>query len=211
MSEQEPARDLRELLRIAEAAALAGAAVVRAGAGRARGEVDLKGRGDYVTEVDRDSEDAIIAVLRKRSPDIQLLAEESGGDLTGDLVWVIDPLDGTTNFVHGFPAVAVSVALLSQGRPVVGVVAAPLLDQLYRAIAGQGAWSNDGARLQVRDADPRTAIVATGFPFRKPENRERYLGVFEPALEAFEDMRRAGAAALHLAWPAARVLDGFFE
>lgn len=199
--------NLFALLDTAEAAALAGGAVVTAGAGA--GSVEVKGAGDYVTEVDRASERAIVEVLSAGTPGIPVLAEESGGTLT-ERSWVVDPLDGTTNFVHGFPAVGVSIALVEEGRPVVGVVHAPFLRQTWAATRGEGAWLA-GRRLRVSERDPKGSVLGTGFPFRRKALLPRYLEVLRGALERFEDLRRPGAAALDLAWVASGVFDGFFE
>ena len=199
--------DLTRLLDTAEAAALAGGAVVRGGLASAN--VEVKGAGDYVTEVDRASERAIVEVLSAGAPGISVVGEEGGGDL-GGRAWVVDPLDGTTNFLHGFPAVAVSIALVEDGRPVVGVVHAPFLSQTWTAVRGGGAWLGRD-RLAVSERDPDRAVLGTGFPFRRKELLPRYLEVLRGALERFEDLRRPGAAALDLAWVAGGVFDGFFE
>lgn len=166
--------------------------------------------GDYVTEADRASEDAIIAVLGRRAPDIPVLAEERGGARTG-VRWAVDPLDGTTNFTRGLPVVAVSVALLDAGLPVVGVVLAPWLGLEFATERDGGATLNGQALPRLGSGDPATAIVATGFPFRRKERIDRYLPVFTGGLRSFEDLRRAGSAALDLAWTAAGTFDGFFE
>jgi len=171
---------------------------------------ELKGRGDYVTATDRRSENAILKVLAREAPGIAVLAEERGGTRAGTM-WAVDPLDGTTNFTRGFPLVAISVALLEGGSPIAGVVLAPFLDLEFTAARGHGAFMN-GARLPPQRAlDPSGAIVATGFPFRNKKLLHRYLAMFGQALERFEDLRRAGAAALDLAWCAASTFDGFFE
>jgi myo-inositol-1(or 4)-monophosphatase len=173
-------------------------------------EVERKGRGDYVTEVDRRAEETVREVLGKESPDLPVVGEELGGQAAEEY-WLVDPLDGTTNFIHGFPAVGVSVALVSGGRPVAGAVHAPYLGTTWSAARGGGA-EQDGAPLKVSEAAPEDAIVGTGFPFRhKDERLEEYLGVMLPALRRFEDLRRPGAVALDLAWVAAGVFDGFFE
>jgi myo-inositol-1(or 4)-monophosphatase len=173
-------------------------------------EVERKGRGDYVTEVDRRAEETVRQLLGKESPDLPVVGEELGGQ-TAEEYWLVDPLDGTTNFIHGFPAVGVSVALVSSGRPVAGAVHAPYLGTTWSAARGGGA-DQDGAPLKVSEAAPEDAIVGTGFPFRhKDERLEEYLGVMLPALRRFEDLRRPGAVALDLAWVAAGVFDGFFE
>jgi myo-inositol-1(or 4)-monophosphatase len=141
------------------------------------------------------------------------LAEERGGR-TRTQYWVVDPLDGTANFLHGFPIVGVSVALVEEGMPVVGAVDAPFLDVVFVAARGYGAEVRESGRtdrLRTSHREPEQAIVATGFPFRDKSLVPRYLPVFGRSLERFEDLRRAGAAALDLAWVAAGVFDGFFE
>lgn len=172
--------------------------------------VELKHAGDYVTATDRNSETAILEVLARESPGVAVLAEERGG-LRAQTMWAVDPLDGTTNFTRSFPAVAVSVALLEEGVPSVGVVLAPFLGLEFTVARGAGAFRN-GERLPVhRTLDPAGAVVATGFPFRDKALLPRYLSVMEGALGRFEDLRRAGAAALDLAWTASSTFDGFFE
>ena len=126
-------------------------------------------------------------------------------------MWVVDPLDGTTNFTRGFATVGISVALLEARLPVVGVVLGPFLDLEFTVATGHGAYRN-GERLPAhRVVEPANAVVATGFPFRRKAVLPRYLAMFENALAAFEDLRRAGAAALDLAWTASSTFDGFFE
>jgi myo-inositol-1(or 4)-monophosphatase len=196
---------------VALRAARAGAQVlVDAGLPRPGGAADIKGAGDYVTAWDRRSESAILEVLAREAPGIAVLAEERGGARAGTM-WAVDPLDGTTNFTRGFPSVGVSVGLLERGLPLLGVVIAPFFDKEFAAARGQGATLN-GERLPLlRVLDPSNAVVATGFPFRNKKLLPRYLSVMEAALQRFEDLRRAGAAALDLAWTAAGTFDGFFE
>jgi myo-inositol-1(or 4)-monophosphatase len=172
-------------------------------------EPELKGHADYVTEVDRAAEAAIRAVLGQEGPGIPVLGEELGGR-EADRYWLVDPLDGTVNFVHGFPVVGVSVALVEEGRPVAGAVHAPYLDTTFTAARGQGA-EQDGRPLRVSESEPDRAVVGTGFPFRRKDRLPEYLRMMLPALERFEDLRRPGAVALDLAWVAAGVFDGFFE
>jgi myo-inositol-1(or 4)-monophosphatase len=124
--------------------------------------------------------------------------------------WVVDPLDGTTNFVLGFPVVAISVALVEEGRPMVGVVLGPLLDLSFHATRGGGAWCED-RRLEVSERPPERAIVAVALPFRDRSLLGRYLPVMEAVFARVEDVRRPGAAALDLAWVAAGVFDGYAE
>lgn len=191
------------------AAEAAGALVVEAHARTGTLTAEVKSPGDYVTEIDRSAEQAAIRVLRAGAPDIAILAEESGGT-RHDRMWVIDPVDGTTNFVRRFPVVGVSVALVENGRPVVGAVIAPLLGEAWSAAEGEGAFDREGHRLTV-STHPGAGVVATGFPFRRKERLRRYLTVMTRALERFEDLRRAGAASLDLAYVGAGAFDGYFE
>jgi myo-inositol-1(or 4)-monophosphatase len=203
---------LDELATVAAVAARIGGDTIRA-AGRGRRAIE-KDPGDYVTEVDLASERAIAAFLESRTPDIPVTGEETGGE-RGERYWLVDPLDGTTNFVHGFPIVGVSVALVERGRPVAGAVHAPYLRETYMAARGSGATVEhpDGSleTMLVADRPVEQAVVGTGFPFRHKESLARYLRVLTAALDRFEDLRRPGAASLDLAWVAAGVFDGFFE
>ena len=205
-----PVRSQSELRTLALAAAQAAGDVIRASRREAAPlHAELKGVGDYVTAVDRAAEAAAVAVLRHADPSIDVLAEERGGEVSARM-WVIDPLDGTTNFLRGFPEVGVSIALVEDGVPCVGVVTAPLTGGEWSAVAGGGAFDAAGRRLDIRESQG-LGVVATGFPFRRAQNRPRYLPVMTAAMESFEDLRRAGAASLDLAYAAAGVWDGFFE
>jgi len=202
--------DLDALLDAAGRAATAGAAIVLEGFGGGANNVRAKGPGDCVSDADTGSEHAIRAVLHDAAPELAFFGEESGGE-RADVGWFVDPLDGTANFVHGFPVVGVSVALVADGRPVVGVIHAPMLGRVYSARLGGGAFC-DGEPIHVSDRPTEEAICATGFPFRSKRDRlPQYFPVFERALLTFEDLRRAGAASLDLAWTSAGVLDGYFE
>jgi myo-inositol-1(or 4)-monophosphatase len=196
---------------VALRAARAGAAVLGVNSlPRPGGAAEVKGRGDYVTGTDRDSESAILDVLAREAPGVPVLAEERGG-LRAQTMWAVDPLDGTTNFTRGFPVVGISVALLDHGRPVAGAVLAPYLRLEFTMAQGRGAFLN-GERLPAhRVLDPSSAVLATGFPFRNKQLLPRYLSMFGRALGRFEDLRRAGAAALDLAWTSSSTFDGFFE
>jgi myo-inositol-1(or 4)-monophosphatase len=201
--------DLPALLHAAEHAAFAGGSIVAEHFGAA-GNAREKAPGDWVSDVDTGSEAAVREALERDWPSLPVFGEEGGG-VRGDVGWLVDPLDGTANFLHGFPAVGVSVALVEHGVPVVGVVHAPLLGITYTACSGGGAFSN-GERMAVSERDAEQAICATGFPFRaKADRLDEYLPVFEAALRRFEDLRRAGSASLDLAWTAAGVFDGYFE
>jgi myo-inositol-1(or 4)-monophosphatase len=202
--------DLARYRDLAVRAALEGGRVIL-GARGGVGEVRAKGAGDYVTEADRASERAIGEIIREGAPGIPVVGEELGGEEARDRFWLVDPLDGTTNFVHGFPAVGVSVALIEEGRPVVGAVHAPVLGETWSAARGSGAVDDAGRPLRVSDRPPERAVVGTGFPFRSKHRLEEYLAVFIPALRRFEDLRRPGAVCLDLAWVASGVFDGFFE
>jgi myo-inositol-1(or 4)-monophosphatase len=213
MSGDDP--DLAQLARIAERAARAGGTTILSADPVAIDAAERKGAGDYVTAVDRASEAAIVALLAEATPSIPVVGEEGGGR-AGESYWLVDPLDGTANFLHGFPIVAVSVAFVRGASPVAGAVHAPFLGDSYRAGLGAGAWHvrPDGGEvsLRVSGRSVEDAIVGTGFPFRrKADLLDRYLATFAGALARFEDLRRPGAAALDLAWVAAGVFDGFFE
>jgi myo-inositol-1(or 4)-monophosphatase len=204
---------LPSLAEAAAAAARAGGVIVLAATAPTAGSPATppaprsKGTGDYVTDADIASEHAIRQVLEATR--IPVLGEEAGGR-TSARYWVVDPLDGTTNFVHRFPAVGVSIALVVEGRPALGVVHAPLLGRTWVGWEGGGAWSGKEP-LSVSARPVASAVVGTGFPFRRKDNLPRYLEAFRRAFGRFEDLRRPGAAALDLAWVAEGVFDGFFE
>jgi myo-inositol-1(or 4)-monophosphatase len=194
------------------AARRAGEVIVRnldRGGGIAASE---KSRNDFVSEVDRAAEQVLIATIRKSYPDHGFLAEESGSHDGDDYTWIIDPLDGTTNFLHGFPQFAVSVACRHRDRMEVGVVLDPLRGELFTAARGEGAQL-DGRRLRVTQRlGLDGALIGTGFPFR--ENRrwlKPYIAMLEYVMDNTAGVRRPGAAALDLAYVAAGRLDGFWE
>jgi myo-inositol-1(or 4)-monophosphatase len=197
----------------AEAARAAGAEVAAGFAALAHGVgaagVVVKGPGDYVSAVDVASERIVKEVLAHHAPQIPFFGEEEGGE-RAHLGWIVDPLDGTANFLHGFPVVGVSVALVEDGRPIAAAVHAPMLGLTWTAARGQGAWL-DGRRLQVSERPPSEAICATGFPFKVKDRLEEYIHVADGAFTTMEDLRRAGAASLDLAWTASGTFDGFFE
>jgi myo-inositol-1(or 4)-monophosphatase len=200
--------DLPVLLDVALEAARIGGDIVERSWGGAE-HVRAKAPGDWVSEVDVESENAIRHALERDAPGIAFFGEEAGGD-RADLGWFVDPIDGTSNFIHGVHAVGVSIGLVADGRPVVGVVHAPMLGETFTAHEGGGAFRN-GVRLQVSDRPPEVAICATGFPFRRRHMLDAYLETFLPIARSIEDFRRIGAATLDLAWTASGVLDGFFE
>ena len=194
-----------------EAARAAGARLAGAWAGPR--QVVRKGRStlDLVTEVDQACEADIRAVLARHTPDVPVLGEEEGGAWEASTRWIVDPIDGTTNFVHGFPWFAVSIGLEIDGERAVGVIYEPVRDRLYTAARGQGAFVN-GARLQVSEtAELGQALLATGFPYDRRERVDELLALVREALLAGQGLRRAGAACLDLAMVAEGRLDAYFE
>ncbi|MDR0379997.1 MAG: inositol monophosphatase, partial [Candidatus Accumulibacter sp.] len=175
-----------------------------------------KHENDFVTEIDKAAEAAIIEILREAYPDYGILAEESGltnaGEGGEDYQWVIDPLDGTTNFIHGFPQYAVSIALTHKGRPNQAVVFDVVRNELFIASKGNGAYLND-RRIRVTRCDRmERALLGTGFPFRHKENVvDAYLAIFKSLARRTAGIRRAGSAALDLAYVACGRFDGFWE
>lgn len=192
-------------------AARAGAAIVGAAMGK-KAETEFKSRGNPVTAVDRNSESAILDVIRHHYPDDVLVAEESGGGNWRDQrVWVIDPLDGTVNFVHGIPHVAVSVAFWAQGEGRVGVVIDVTRGEEFVASTGGGAFL-DQVPIRVSDTERLDgALVGTGFAYDRHRRSEWYAGRVGLMLRTVQDLRRAGAAAIDLAWVAAGRYDAFWE
>lgn len=198
-------------LDVALAAARAGAAVVAEGFRRVS-TASYKGSGNPVTETDLASEAAVLGVIRDRRPDDGILAEEGGGaGFREGRVWIVDPLDGTVNFVHRLPHVAVSVALAIDGRPMAGVVVDVVHGEVFAAVRGEGA-TLDGTPLRVSTvADPARALVVTGFPYDRHLRAEAYARVFGRVLARVEGVRRTGCAALDLCWVAAGRFDGEWE
>ena len=174
-------------------------------------KVDQKGKNDYASEVDRMAEREIINIIKAAYPDHGILAEESGAHEGNDFVWVIDPLDGTTNFLHGFPQYAVSIALKYKGRIEVGVVYDPLRDELFTAKRGGGAMLNNRRLRVTNQTSLKGALLGTGFPFKTEQHMDAYIGMFRALTTDSAGIRRAGAAALDLAYLAAGRLDGFWE
>ncbi|OUR74354.1 inositol monophosphatase [Methylophaga sp. 41_12_T18] len=174
-------------------------------------EVTTKGRNDFVSDVDRLAENEIISVIKKAYPDHAILAEESGRSGDNDTVWIIDPLDGTTNFLHGFPHYCVSIAVMVRGKIEHGVIYDPLREELFTASRGDGAQLND-RRLRVAKRKELTdGLLATGFPFRNPQHLPAFLATFNSLFTQVADVRRTGSAALDLAYVAAGRLDGYWE
>jgi myo-inositol-1(or 4)-monophosphatase len=166
---------------------------------------------DFVSEVDKLAEAEIIKELRRAYPDHAILAEESGATGKGPLTWVIDPLDGTHNYLRGIPHFSVSIALLEKGVPIHAVVFDPLRDELYTASKGDGAYLNDRRMRVSKRENLGGAMIATGFPFRQREHLGPQLDMTRAILGHAEDIRRSGSAALDLAYVAAGRYDGYFE
>ncbi len=174
-------------------------------------EITTKGRNDFVTDVDRLVEQEIINIIHKAHPDHCILAEESGSQGASDVVWIIDPLDGTTNFLHGFPHFCVSIGVMIKGKMAHGVVYDPLRDELFTASRGEGAQLNERRIRVSKRKGLADALLATGFPFKYPQHLSDYMALFQSIFPQVADMRRSGSAALDLAYVAAGRVDGYWE
>lgn len=206
---------LHPMLNVAiKAARAAGAIINRAALDIESVRVSEKQSNDFVAEVDQAAEKAIIETLLTAYPQHGILAEESGqqhGNADSDFVWIIDPLDGTTNFIHGFPVYCVSIALSVRGKIEQAVVYDPSRNDLFTATRGRGAFMNDRrirVSKRIRMAD---CLLTTGFPFREGQNYEQFMQLFIEMMRCTAGLRRPGSAALDLAYVAAGFSDGFFE
>ncbi|WP_422018641.1 inositol monophosphatase family protein [Roseateles sp.] len=197
-----------------KAARAAGALINRASLDLEALRINTKSPNDFVTEVDHAAEGVIIETLLGAYPDHGILAEESGrthGAKHSEYVWIIDPLDGTTNFIHGLPMYCVSIALTHRGVVQQAVVYDPTRNDLFYASKGRGAFLND-RRLRVSKRTRMSdALIGTGFPFRRGDNFKRYVKMFEEVMQHCAGLRRPGAAALDLCYVAAGYYDAFFE
>ncbi len=201
-----------EFLKVAREAAQIGGEILLTHLSRVKYyNLEQKGEFDYATLVDHTSEKAIVEHIRNAFPDHAILAEE-GGSIGGSQVqWIIDPLDGTTNYLHDVRVFAVSIAAVIAGEPVAGVIFDPVRNEIYTATKGGGAFMN-GARLHVSVHDDMAdCLLATGFPFRKKELITPYLQSFQNFFGKCRDIRRMGAAAIDLAYVAGGRFDGFWE
>jgi myo-inositol-1(or 4)-monophosphatase len=212
-----------DLLRTARAAAAAAAEVQRRWAGQVDpGAAVDKGHSDFVSRVDREAQEAAVAVIRNRHPEHGILAEEDredggredGGAALSDPavpLWIVDPLDGTTNYLHGHPMYAASVGVVVDGRPVAGSVLAPATGEEWWAAEGQGAWRN-GERIRVSRVERlRLALLGTGFPFKRQEEAPVYAEQLVRVLPRSSGIRRGGSAAMDLCYLAQGILDAFWE
>lgn len=203
---------MHPMLNIAvRAARNAGNIIVRAMEHTDRLNITEKSENDFVTEVDKAAEKEIIRTVHNAYPDHSIMAEESGQHGKGDFQWIIDPLDGTTNYLHGFPQFAVSIALKNKQTIEQAVVYDPLRQELFTASRGRGAHLNN---RRIRVSSRRSldgALLGTGFPFKQQEDLDTYLATFKALFPMTSGIRRAGSAALDLAYVAAGRLDGFWE
>jgi len=173
--------------------------------------ISAKGKNDFVSEVDKASEQSIISTLLASYPDHSILAEESGKQTGNEFQWVIDPLDGTTNYLHGFPQFAISIALKVKGTLEVAVIYDPLRDEMFTASRGGGAQLNDRKLRVSKQKTLEGALLATGFPYKDQSNMDSYLGMLKDLSQDTAGIRRPGSAALDLAYVAAGRVDGFWE
>ena len=197
-----------------KAARAAGSIINRAALDVAAVRVSQKLSNDFVTEVDHASEEAIIDTLLTAYPDHGILAEESGsqhGNPHADHIWIIDPLDGTTNFIHGFPVYCVSIALQVRGRIEQAVVYDPSRNDLFTATRGRGAFLNDRRIRVSKRTQLKECLISTGFPFRPGDAFQTYMQMLGDVMPRCAGVRRPGSAALDLAYVAAGFSDGFFE
>ncbi len=203
---------MHPMLNIAvKAARRAGSVISRASNNLDILTVRHKSLNDLVSEVDRAAEEAIIETLKAAYPDHAILAEESGASGDSEHVWIIDPLDGTTNFLHGFPVYCVSIGMTFKGVLTHGVIYDPVKNDLFTATRGSGAFLND-RRLRVSKREKLIdGLIGTGFPFRIQEHTDAYMGMMKDFMHKTAGIRRPGAAALDLANVAAGRLDGFWE
>lgn len=179
-----------------------------------RNDVRVKADRDYVSRADGLVENAIIQHIRERYPQHQILGEESGAGgerLNHDALWIIDPIDGTTNFIHGIAQFAISIAFCDAQGPTIAVVYDPMADEIFLGERGQGLWLNHDRRQTSGCVTLRSALVATAMPFRSPAVHEPALQVFSAVQQACDDQRRAGAASLDLAYVAVGRLDAYYE
>ena len=207
--------NLHPMLNVAiKAARAAGAIINRAALDVESVRISQKQVNDFVTEVDHAAEQAIIDTLLTAYPGHGILAEETGrqhGAKDSDFIWVIDPLDGTTNFIHGFPVYCVSIALTVKGKVEQAVVYDPTRNDLFTATKGRGAYLNERRIRVSKRTQLKDCLISTGFPFRPGDNFKNYMAIMADVMQRTAGLRRPGAAALDLAYVAAGFTDGFFE
>ncbi len=197
-----------------KAARRAGSIINRGAQDLDRLTVTTKGPKDFVSEVDRAAEAAIVEVIHAAYPDHRILAEEGtakDANAEAEHLWIIDPLDGTTNFLHGFPQYCVSIALQHKGQITQGVIYDPIRNDLFTATRGRGAFLNDHRMRVSRRQHLRDCLIGTGFPFRDGSDLDAYLAMMRSMMSETAGLRRPGSAALDLAYVAAGYTDGFWE
>jgi len=205
--------NLKQYLEIAREAALQAGVVLKEHFGRViPSMISEKAKNDYVTDVDKKSEAIIKNHIRSHFKDHDILAEESAPErYSSSFRWIIDPLDGTLNYIHGLPSFAISIALEIEGEMAVGLIYEPMRENVYSAIKGMGAYKN-GGRMQVSGSGSmRTSLIATGFPFRIKDVIDTYLKAFRGLFMRATGLRRCGSACLDLAYTADGIFGGFFE
>jgi myo-inositol-1(or 4)-monophosphatase len=203
--------DKEKILTVARDAAFQAGKYMRASYGQ-QWEVEFKGEVDLVTRVDRESQEIIHHIIKKNFPCHSILAEENlKVEKDGKLLWVIDPLDGTTNFAHSLPIFCVSIAFLAEGEAAVGVVYAPLLGEMFCAVKGGGAFLNEKKIKVSAETDLGNCLLATGFPYDRRKAKENNVVHFNKFIVRTRGIRRMGAAAIDLCYTAAGRFDGFWE
>ncbi len=202
-----------EFLKTAVSAArLAGDIIIKNLGNLSKEDVQAKQAFDFVTKVDRWSEAVIMQTIREKFPSHRFLTEETlKQEDTGNYRWIIDPLDGTTNYIHSYPMFSVSIALEYESEIIIGVVFDPLKDELFHAVRGGGSFLNNRKISASGVKDLESSLIATGFPFRAKEMIDHYLGAFREIFHEVSDIRRAGSAAIDLSYVAAGRFEGFFE
>ncbi len=205
--------DLTKYLDTAKEAALRAGIILKEYFGKVcPSMIDEKAKNDFVTDIDRKSEDIIKSYIRSHFPDHGILAEESLTEKdSSPFLWIIDPLDGTSNYIHGLPSFAVSIALEIEGNLSVGLIYEPLRENIYYAIEGQGAFKNDKRINIANHKTLNTSLIATGFPFRIKDIIDTYLKTFRELFLQASGIRRVGSACLDLAYTAEGIFGGFFE
>jgi myo-inositol-1(or 4)-monophosphatase len=197
---------------VCETAREAGAFIRKEAAGFDSNNIEYKGKNDLVSYVDKQSEILIVKQLGTLLPGSVFLTEENTVQAkSGDFMWIIDPLDGTTNFIHGMPCYCVSIALLYNNMPVIGVVYEVNFDECFYAWKNGGSYLNGNRIFTSRTANLSSALLATGFPYSNYDRLSEYMGVFDYCLKNTHGLRRLGSAAADLAYVAAGRLDGFYE
>lgn len=201
------------IVKVAEQAAHVAGTVLRSHWGKL---TDIRDKGfawDLVTEADKAADQAIVSEIQKHFPHHQILTEETGshGDKESDYLWVIDPLDGTTNYTHNFPFVAISIAVLKKGIPQVGIVYNPILNELYQAEKGKGAYLNKKLIHVSQVSSLEKSLLVTGFAYDRQETEDNNFAEFCHLTNCCQGVRRIGSAALDLAFVARGILDGYWE